>query len=182
MPRLQTRRSTDVYWTERPSSLPYIERAKHPIDESNPMAIHQFALDITGAALETGDFDVFAAFFQLPHEIETFGAQKTLRTEQDLRSVFNNARAQFEDAGISRRIRHCISASFQDDDTILSTHISRIMHRNLQMREPVPCHSVLKHIDGLWKVVRSSYAFEESDKPFDRLLTRRGAVLDISGG
>lgn len=163
------------------SSLPHADRAPRPIDETDPAAIHQFTLDITGLALETGDFDLFAAFFHLPHHIETFGASVVLRTQRDLRVVFDNSRTHVEHSGIARRVRDCISASFQGADTILATHVSRVMHGHQQLREPVPCHSVLERIGGLWKVVRSSYAIEESDKPYDRLLTRRGRPLDIRG-
>lgn len=164
------------------SSLPFVEHAAGPVDESNPVAIHQFALDATGSALDTGDFEMFAAFFHLPHYIETFGCQCTLHTLHDLRLVFDNNRSQFEEAGNTHRVRNCISAVFKDEETILATHLTRIMHRHQQMREPVPSYSVLKLVEGVWKIVSQSCALEETDTAFDRLLTRKGVKLNFSGG
>ena len=155
------------------------ERAKFEIDLSNPMHVHQHALDVTGEALLNNDFDTFAQFFALPHEIETFASRVSVRSRNDLRTVFENSRRQNEESGATHRVRHCISACFKDENTLLCAHMSRIMNGNYQLRDAVPCHSTFERFDGVWLLTRSAYAIEETDRPYDRLLSRHGAPLAL---
>ena len=57
--------------------------------------------------------------------------------------------------------------------------MSRIMNGNYQLRDAVPCHSTFERFDGVWLLTRSAYAIEETDRPYDRLLSRHGAPLAL---
>lgn len=161
------------------SAVPHAERALFEVDLSNPMHIHQHALDQTGEALQTGDFELFADFFHLPHLTETFPKQQLIKTKGDLQLLFRNSRVVHEEAGATHRIRDSISAKFLDATTLNCAHVSRIMNGNYQLRDAVPCHSTFELIDGVWLLTRSVYALEESKRPFDSLLTRHGAPLEF---
>lgn len=161
-------------------SVPFPERAMFELDLGNPLHIHQHALDITGVALQENDFETFAAFFQVPHVIETFGGQQVMRTLEDLKMLFQNSREVHENSGATHRIRDSISATFTDATTISCAHMTRIMSGNYQLRDAVPCSSIFKLVNGVWGLTRSAYALEESTRPFDRLLTRNGKMLPFS--
>ena len=161
-------------------TVPLIEKCKFQFDPSDPMHIHQHALDITGDALEQNDFDTFAAFFRLPHDVDTFKAHQTIRSREHLRTLFQNSRQQNEEMGVTHRIRTSIAAMFKSPDTITCSHVSRIMNGNFQLRDAVPCHSIFENVNGVWLLTRSSYALEETDAPFDRLLTKKGQPLRFS--
>ncbi len=154
-------------------TVPHLNRARFEIDLHNPMHIHQHVLDMTGEAFRTDDFDLFAAFFYLPHQIDTFAVQKTVATHAALREVFMFVREQLEADPHLIRIRDCISAEFTAPDTLICSHVTRIMRGHYQLRDAIPSQSVFRNIGGNWLLTRSSYAIEESDAPFDRLLTRR---------
>src|SRR6056297_3542704 len=95
-------------------TVPHLELAQFEVDLSNPMHIHQHALDVTGDALRRNDFETFAHFFRVPHVVCTFTEQQTISTRTDLHLLFQNSRQQIEDAGATHRIRTSFVAEFKE--------------------------------------------------------------------
>jgi hypothetical protein len=163
------------------ASVPHLERAHQIVDLTNPLHVCQHVLDVSGDALTEDDFDLFAAFFSLPHDVDTFGMRLTLSDRNDLYAVFRNSRSHFEEAGATHRIRNCISATLKDDGRIIYSYLIRVMNGNYPLRDAIPCYGTLQAVDGFWLVTRSSYAVEETDRPYDRLLTRGGRPVLLPG-
>lgn len=114
----------------------------------------------TGKALISGDFDSFRGCFGLPHLIETEGGRRLLKTEDDLREVFEDVRRYYEADGITDVARTVVEARFLNADTIGSTHVTRLLKPDGPiLRNPFPVYSVIRrhgHLD--WRIMTSVYA------------------------
>lgn len=118
-------------------------------------------LDRTGKALMSGDFDLFASCFVLPHVIETFQGRRTVETVDDLKKVFDGVTAYFRQKNVTELARHCVEAEFRDDDTIVATHMSRVVSGARLVQKPYPVLSVLRKIGENWIISDSMYAIED---------------------
>lgn len=119
-----------------------------------------YTLDRTGEALDTGDFDLFHSVFHLPHRISTFEGTKILKTDADLREVFNDARMHRQFMGATGVIRYVVSAEYKTPTQVEGVHMTHVMAGELRIKEPYPTFAIVKWIDGAWKVVSSDYAID----------------------
>ena len=106
----------------------------------------------------TGDFAVFRGCFSLPQTLEAFDGRRLVETPADLRDVFDGVRSHFSNLGVTFLERHCVEASFSNPDTVLATHESRLISGSTLVQRPYPVFSVLRRIDGDWKITHSKYA------------------------
>lgn len=125
--------------------------------------IAEYFLDRTGTALMTGDFDLFASCFLLPQKMETFQGRRDIETLSDLREVFDGVTLHFKRKNATQLERHCIEARFRDPDTVVSTHMSRLVSGSSLVQKPYPVMSVLKRVDGIWQISDSMYAIEDEE-------------------
>lgn len=119
-------------------------------------------LSRSGQALKSGDFEQFASCFAFPHEIETFAGSNLLETEEDLHQLFNAVRHKHVAMSVTDMVRHCISAEFHDDETVKATHETRLMNGRFLVQDPYPCFSVIRFLDGAWRVASSCYAIPDA--------------------
>ncbi len=127
--------------------------------------VSEYLLDRTGTALMTGDFDLFAACFSLPQQMETFEGRRRIETRDELKTVFDGVRSYFRQRNVTQLARHCIEATYRDPDTIVTTHMSRVVSGTSLVQKPYPVMSLLcRGDDGIWKVSDSMYAIEDEPR------------------
>lgn len=135
---------------------------------------HRISNDLlvrSGLAIMEGDFDAFAHCFHLPHEIETFAGSNLIETRDGLREVFRLVRHRYVALSVTELARFIISAEYTDETTIKSAHESRLMNGKHLVQEPFPCFSVIRRIDGIWRVANSSYAIADCRELQNALMT-----------
>ena len=128
---------------------------------SQPEAVSQYLLDETGAAYLSGDFDRFAACFLLPQHVATHDGTRELRTRDDLRAMFGSMRAMLARRGATHIARRCVRAEFDGPDCVRAIHESRFMAGDRVVETAFPAFSILRRIDGVWKVTFSQYAVDQ---------------------
>ena len=112
--------------------------------------------------LMNGDFARFAACFKLPQTITTPEGMRTLKTQQDLRVLFDDVRRYFSNQGVQMITRNCVKADFSGEGTILSVHESYLVSPNGLLRPPYQVFSILqRHAEG-WHIAFSDYALGDS--------------------
>jgi hypothetical protein len=124
--------------------------------------IYQRLLDDISLSYEAGDFDAFTTCFDLPHTTYTFEKSYTIKTLSDLRSVFDNMRAQFSGLGVTNYIRVCLTAEYLSPSVIRGTHVTHVTKDGHHLEEPYPVMSHLNFTEGLWKVAQSENAVEDT--------------------
>ncbi|SEM75177.1 hypothetical protein SAMN05216227_100236 [Pseudorhodobacter antarcticus] len=146
-------------------------------DFATAKEVAEYSLEQTGIGLMSGDFDLFAPHFLLPQYVKTFDGKRLLQTREDVRSVFDAVRAHFNKLQVTLLSRTCISAEFQDADTVFSTHETRLIARDVMVQQPYPVFSVLRRVGGVWLVADSEYAIVEApwhSKAFGPATPERG--------
>lgn len=119
-------------------------------------AVSEYLLDRTGQALDVGDFDTFRDCFLLPQVMETFSGRREIRSTEDLRSIFDNVRGGLAASGVTHMVRRCLSAEYRDPRTIAATHETRLIRTGaILARDPYPVFSLLRHVDGDWRIAYS---------------------------
>ena len=116
----------------------------------------------TGDALISGDFQSFGKCFLLPHRFDTLDGQRVAETTRDLTRIFDDVRAHFLSSGVTQLVRTCVSCQFSGPDKIYSMHESRLFRRMHLLQQPYPVLSLLRCVDGEWKIAWSSYAIIKS--------------------
>lgn len=129
-------------------------------------------LVLTGAALKTGDFELFARCFTYPQELQTFVGRRSLLNENDLRDVFGAVRTFYLKNGVTDLSRRCVEAAFKTPDTIQTVYETRLLSGTTIIREAFPVFSTLVRIDDEWKIAGTSYALPNSVKADDDFLSR----------
>lgn len=130
------------------------------MSRSEAMRIHQDLLDRTGAALINGHFQDFLECFALPHQLDTFQGKRVLSTAEEFQEVFEAMRLKNRRSGIDQLVRNCIEAEFKGPDIVEATHESRALAGNELKEGPYPCFSILRRVDGYWRVASSAYAVD----------------------
>lgn len=121
-------------------------------------AIHDDLLAQTGAALISGDFDLFSACFLLPQTVDTFDGRKLIETIEDMREVFSSVRSYHRKRNVTDIVRRSTEASFRDDETIVAVHTSRLLSGSQLIGEALSAFSIIKRTSDGWKVASSQYA------------------------
>lgn len=126
--------------------------------------IAEHLLRKTGEALVTGNFEQFRACFQLPQLMDTFASRRHLETASDLHDVFDHVRGHFQSIGVTSLNRRCVEAVFRDEDTVVTTHESRLVTHGQNLHEPYFALGTIQRFDGVWKITFSQYAIAGSDE------------------
>jgi hypothetical protein len=122
-----------------------------------------YTLDRTGMGLETGNFELFSSCFALPHRLSTFEGEKLIETSKDMREVFDSVRNHLATIGGANIVRHVVTAAYRTPTQVEGVHMSHVMNGNLRIKEPYPVFSIVKWIEGQWKVAASDYAIDPED-------------------
>ena len=122
--------------------------------------ISEMILALTAKALLTGSFDQFAHWFHLPHTIETPDCKSVLRTEEDMKVVFDSVTDDYRQKRVTDLVRICEVAEFQSEKRVVATHITHMMAGNQRVNDPFPNLSVLEFIGGRWQATSTQYAVD----------------------
>lgn len=133
-------------------------------DLTEAVAITQELLDITGAAILSGDFVSFCDCFSLPTVFDTFEGRVRLDTVADLEARFKKVRAHYASLNMTDHVRHIVSAEWFDSRTIHATHQGRVLSGNMLMQAPYTVFSILKNTGTRWQITVSQYAIPDSDQ------------------
>ena len=125
-------------------------------------AVSRHLLEVTGRGLMSGDFALFAPCFLLPQDIATYEGSRTVTTHEELRAVFDGVRAHFRTQGVTDMVRECVAAEFQGPDTIQATHQSWLLSGGRLVQPSYPAFSILRRVQGIWKVAFSQYAIADA--------------------
>ena len=131
--------------------------------------VEQFVI-ATGSAVMERDFQSFAECFALPLSVTTLGGDRTVLDLEELRSSFAKVGEHYRFQGVERMERTCLSATFIDDCTIQCVHETRLYRQNKLVQQPFQVRSVLRCIDGEWKICDTDYSIEDSLR-YTRALT-----------
>ena len=131
-------------------------------NDARAKQISEALLESTATAMLKGDFETFAAAFQLPHFVSTSDHKATLETEEHLREIFFRVREDYLRKQVTDLVRQCDVAEFRGDNIIEATHTSHLMSGNRRVHEPFPCYSVLERRGGIWRIASSQYAVDKS--------------------
>lgn len=133
-----------------------------PEPEMTAKQISEDLLNRSGTGLMTGNFDLFAPCFALPHRVVSFDGERDLTSVDELRQVFDGVRKHFAERQVTLLHRTCVSAAFLDADTVQATHETRLIARTTIVQQPYPVLSILRRIGGVWQVARSEYAIVDA--------------------
>ena len=112
--------------------------------------------------METGNFDQLAACFALPQEIDTFEGRRLVTTREELKETFESVRRHYQSLGATSVVRHIVQAEFEDPDTLVATHETRVLNNDQLVQTPFPVLSVAKRMEDGWKITMSQYAIVDS--------------------
>jgi len=133
------------------------------MSDSHPAKYHaQRLLDQTGRGLILGDFDLFADCFRFPQVIQTFEGMRYVETREDMRYVFHQVRKHFEKMGVTDAVRHVVTSTYRDENTISTIHQSRLISGYTLVQKPYNVLSTIERVDGVWLVAESQYAVDDS--------------------
>ena len=118
----------------------------------------------TTDALIAGDFDTYLTCFDFPTTLESFEGNRAVNTPEDLEKVFVGIR-QFLIVNNVTSLEHTfIEVEFAQSDTIHTLHETYALNGCTLVKEPFPIFSVLRHVNGRWRVTRSCYALPETNE------------------
>jgi len=129
--------------------------------EPSAKAIAEQLLDVTGAALLSGNFQAFRPHFILPNTIETFETSWVLETEEDLRDHFEQVVAHLRKMNVTTLARRVLASEFRGNVRISSPPETRLMVGHFQISDPYPALSVLIRQGQVWRVAEAKYAMTE---------------------
>lgn len=113
----------------------------------------------TGDAMDRGDFDSFERCFSRPVIMETLDEKLLLQTREDMRRTFDAVRKFRRENGVIKALRENISAEFIDENTITTTHVSRMMGSdNTAFGQPYVAHSLARRSGDTWLIHFCQYA------------------------
>ncbi|MCC1494351.1 hypothetical protein [Cognatishimia sp. F0-27] len=147
--------------SERHDRDPVFRTAKQVVD---------FLLEEIRLAYMNRDFPRYRKRLSLPHRLGTFDGDVDLKTEEDIRRLFDDMRAYLDERGVIDLARHTVSAQFITSDLIEATFVSRHVTRDYRLSEEVIGHGTLRHENGIWRIPECRYATQEA--AFNRTLRR----------
>ena len=112
----------------------------------------------TGKLLASDDPAGIEACFTLPVYLETQLGNRLIESKKNLWQTHMSVRQYYKDNEISDVVRTVISAEFIDAETVGSTHVSRLMRDGDLFRAPYPVYSIIRQVEGEWKIASSAYA------------------------
>lgn len=124
----------------------------------DPVAVGDYVLDVTGAALLNSSFDVFLDRCHLPQTLGTFEGTRILATPEDIQTIFKGVCAHLKTIGALELRRRTIAARFIDADQLLYTFSSQYVLPGFQLTQESVAHGRLVRTEGRWKIADHDYA------------------------
>ena len=125
--------------------------------------ICEASLTDTKHALLQNDFNLMAACFEMPLNIDTFEGTRTVRNRLEFSKLFDDARRYYQSIGVTEISRSCVEAAFKDEKTVVATHETRLLNGTRTLVDPYPVMAEMKWDKRGWKIVRNSYGLTSTD-------------------
>ena len=122
--------------------------------------VYQDLLDEIAGYYTLGDWGGFRRVIHVPHRFVTFEASFVIPTEVELRRLFDAFRDHQRALGVTDFARVCEAAMFRGEAGIEGTHVTHLLRNGNYVEEPFPAKTILRKIDGQWKVTSSDNAVD----------------------
>jgi hypothetical protein len=130
-----------------------------PTSHGSAFEVASSLLEITGKAIETGDFDTFAACFKLPQSLGTMDGIRKLTTRDDIRQVFDGVRRRYREMGPYRLDRWIAAALYDGPDEIRSSHVTHVLSTEGRLlMDPFVSMTRLERQAGQWQIADNLYS------------------------
>ncbi len=140
-------------------------------------------LEQSARALLTRDFESFADLFLLPQEVDTFDGRQLIETRDALETFFVELCTYYASIGLKDMVRRVITAQYVAEDTVHSTHETRLVcHNGILPRKAYPVFTVMRQIEGGWRVASGQYAIDDDAMHVKALLKRPCETSDALHG
>ena len=129
----------------------------------------------TGRALEAANYEAFKKCFAIPCVVETAQSLKVIESYSGLQATFDSVVSYYAEQRVVSLARDVIEAKFLANDTIGSTHVTRLLRLNGDtFRNPFPTYSILRRTPkGEWKINSCTYAILDCEDHNSALATVR---------
>lgn len=133
--------------------------------------IYQDLLNRIAASYWNDDFAAYARMIAVPHKVSSFGPTAYIKTQSDLRRLFDDIRTFQSVKAITEYHRICLAARFITEDEIEGAHETRLLSGAQTIERPYPVRSILRRFGKSWMVCESDNAIE-SDVGLGHILKR----------
>lgn len=123
-------------------------------------------------ALLNGNFDTYAECFDFPTRLETFEGNRMICSPAELLIIFDDIRNYLSVNNVTDLVRKFVEAEFVEPGILHFVHESYLLNHATLLKQPVPVLSVIKRINGAWKVTKSAYAIPHSDELGNALIPK----------
>lgn len=147
------------------------------LDPEGADVIAECILSATGVAILAGDFDGFARHCDFPLELETFDGSETLRNADALRVRFQAVHKYYANQGVEDLHRSCLSAEFDADQNLHSTHVSHMLVAGTIDHQSVYGYTRFRNVRGAWRIFAMQYAVSAEDA-MSKALSQQAAPDD----
>lgn len=139
-------------------------------DPAIALDIAQKALDATGAAILSGDFDAIENAFALPVLFGTFDGEVLIETAEELEARFKDVRAHHRSLGVTDMVRNILECDWHDGETIHTTFQSRLLSGETLAQAPYTTLTKTKKFGDAWKCTSMLIAIPDSEEHNEALL------------
>lgn len=133
----------------------------------------------TEQMINTGDPSWIRDCFHVPQTIETSSGKRVLHTEECVTRLFHDVRNYYFERGVTDVARSVQSAEPIDDNTIGSILVTRLFRKGWEpYRKPFPIYSVIRRLDGHWKIAGTVYAILDSTSHNEALVADWDHIIE----
>lgn len=130
--------------------------------ETNATNIATNMIITTGRSLMLGDFESFNACFEFPLTVETALGTNVVVDVDKFRETFDSIRAHYRRLGVQNMERECLSAEFEDPDTIVCEHKTLLIVSSGIEQRPFTVQSTLARREDRWVITETKYSISDS--------------------
>ncbi|WP_461425120.1 nuclear transport factor 2 family protein [Gymnodinialimonas sp.] len=141
----------------------------------DPHTIYQEWLDVTSAALITGDVEGLVSRIAMPFIMRTSTAEMVLENPDDLRSDTRNVVQALKSLQVTHYIRLVKQARYLGEDTIEGWHTTYVLRHAASVTPAYANRMIMRRIDGEWKVTEADHELSDNRLPLTLLRSAPGS-------
>jgi len=149
-----------------------------PLIDPKAQAIADRALEVTGHALLTGNFELFRPEFGLPHHVTTPEGSKRMERMEEIEAAFDSVVAHFRKLQVVDMRRTVETAFFEADDRLYFSYASRLRFADMSVDDPYYCHGIMRKDGDAWVVIDTHYALGARKEQSLAMLRQEASTRD----
>jgi hypothetical protein len=149
-------------------------------DQRTAFAIYQNLLDRIDDSLAQADFHKYLSCVCIPHALITTDVLFSINTKKEFAIIFKKTRQNLKLKNISGLTRHCLGAHFENENTIVAKHETRLITDKLIIQESFVAVSTLIQVEGNWRIQQTQYNCSSISLPVDLSDLERSRLLETS--